>query len=935
MKRSLPFLMALCVLLSVITVSPVWAIEEETPTFQTSTPTWLFDFTTDELHSSFSNCTNMSYQLTDGEYTTFTATDDDPYTWIKTPTCSTGEAAFAVSCYRTSAANRAGEFFCQRTDGVQMGQAGSNQQWILDSSGNWTTQVIQCTAWNSVDVDFSVFRIDPLQGIGEKVAAGDSIDIQYIAFFSTETDANAFDFDEYQRMLAWNAEKENAAKDVLWPDPVFVEQETVANDTNAGTLRYTPSADGQKMTISYEAGGNTYEYTVPNNQNYISGGYAGVDDLDRSLYTSDDVGAYKGDERYVGLFYFLWQGEHGDSGIYNLQKIIDELGVDGANNIDCGAYGEANAMHFFAEPLYGYYYANDAWVMRKHVELLTNANIDFLYFDVTNGYPYLNNALQMMKILHEFNEAGYDAPQVVFYTHTNADSVVQQLYTSIYGANRYPDTWFRIGGKPVIVAPDSIQINDTTHITDVFTVKCDQWPNDPNINTNAWPWMDFEWPQRVFADETGKPSAISVSIAQHSGTVRFSDSSLYLNATNRGRSYVNEEGYTSKDARYSSTLSKSYRAWKNDPSLTMYGLNFQAQFDYAIESEAEFILVTGWNEWVAQRQYSDDGSVIFVDTASMEFSRDAEMMRGGYFDNYYMQLIFNVQRVKGTAPVIVQDARQPINVTGNFDQWDDVVVTYSDPSGDTVDRNAQGFGHQTLTNTTGRNDIVSAKVTGDTKNLYFYAQTANDISMFDKNSSWMQLYVNADADASTGWYGYDYIVNYKAEDTFTTTVAQYNGQDNSFSFKKIGEVSYRVKDNEIMIAVPLELLGIENYYAVELEFKWADSTTTYNEMEDFYCDGDAAPLGRLNYVYQNYIEGVSVPPVEETEPETTPSIESTPIVESEADTTDEAVSDSETETEADATETEATSGGCASVAAVPAAILATAIAAAFLLRKRD
>ncbi len=28
--------------------------------------------------------------------------------------------------------------------------------------------------------------------------------------------------------------------------------------------------------------------------------------------------------------------------------------------------------------LYGYYYANDAWVMRKHAELLTMANIDFL-----------------------------------------------------------------------------------------------------------------------------------------------------------------------------------------------------------------------------------------------------------------------------------------------------------------------------------------------------------------------------------------------------------------------------------------------------------------------------------------------------------------------------------------------------------------------------
>ena len=28
-------------------------------------------------------------------------------------------------------------------------------------------------------------------------------------------------------------------------------------------------------------------------------------------------------------------------------------------------------------------------------------------------------------------------------------------------------------------------------------------------------------------------------------------------------------------------------------------------------------------------------------------------------------------------------------------------------------------------------------------------------------------------------------------------------------------------------------------------------------MEDFYIDGDVAPLGRLNWVYQNYIPGVT------------------------------------------------------------------------------
>ena len=134
----------------------------------------------------------------------------------------------------------------------------------------------------------------------------------------------------------------------------------------------------------------------------------------------------------------------------------------------------------------------------------------------------------------------------------------------------------------------------------------------------------------------------------------------------------------------------------------------------------------------------------------------------------------------------------------------------------------------------------------------------------------MQLFIDADQNATTGWYGYDYVVNYQAKDEFTTTVAKYNGTDGKFGFESVGEVSYRAKDNEMMIAVPLEMLGIEGYKEINVEFKIADSETVYDEMEDFYCDGDVAPLGRLNYVYQNYIPGVSeiTYPEKETEPET-------------------------------------------------------------------
>lgn len=692
-------------------------------------------------------------------------------------------------------------------------------------------------------------------------------------------------------------------------------------DNDPGSLKVITSSDGSTVTFSYDLNGETVSYTVPNNANYTSGGFAGTDDLQRTLPTALTTGIYGSNgEHYVGMFYFLWQGEHGDSGVYDLQKILDTGGKD-AYDATSGLFGPVGAMHWFAEPLYGYYYANDEWKTQKHMELLSNSNVDFLYFDVTNGFIYKDNALQVMKICHELNEQGFDAPQVVFYTHTNSAGVMRQLYDEIYSKGIYEDTWFRIDGKPCIVGVEEGNIDN------FFTVKADQWPNEATKN-NSWPWMDFEWPQRVFTDKEGKGSAISVSVAQHNGTVMFSDSSHILpnSFKNRGRSF-NSATDTAVQMR------KYMKMWEADKSLTNQGLNFQAQWDRAIEANVPYILVTGWNEWVAQRQNGealrgDPKAVCFVDTSSMEFSRDLEMMRGGYFDNYYMQLISNVQRLKGSAPVIVQDSRRPIDVNGAFDQWNDVLITYVDPAGDCKDREAMGFGKNMYKDYTGRNDIVNAKVTSDSKNVYFYVKTNEDIVLGDGKSSWMQLFVNTDNNSTNGWYGYDYIINYSTKGDTVTTVAKCNTSDGSYGFEICGEVNYKVSGNEMMISVPMEMLGIEKYKEVYIEFKWADADeeTYFTNMEDFYTFGDAAPLGRLNWIYQNYIPGVTKNPEEETQPDTS------------ADTDEPVDTEIPTETPTTADETETGVGkekkGCKSVAVGGTLVIVSSIAVTAMIGKK-
>lgn len=836
----------------------------------TSTPVAFYDFTDPEVKRAISTI-SFHIRTQEGEYTTLEANWNDPQCTLTLPDgVKPVDLGYTLIVYRTTA-KRKGEFFAARSDNPTMGTPGTHVQWSWNASGKWETLLIENTAWKNAapDVTFQGFRFDPLES---QVQIGETIDFQFMAFFSSREEAEAFDFNVYKAMLAPPETEAPATEPVTeapyeWPEPTYTEQETSWLDNHPGTLQYSPSEDGKTVTITYQVNGEALSYTVPANDNYLFGGFAGVDDLGRPLYDSNQVGAYDPDKRQIGLFYFLWHDRDHDQGLFDLQKILDELGPTGAANLNNGKYGSLGVMHWFAEPLYGYYYINDEWVLRKHVELLTNAGVDFLFFDVTNAETFIPAATQLMGILHEFNQQGYDAPQVVFYTNTDYKTVITNLLREIYVKDVYPDTWYMVNDRPVIIAPANTR-------NPRFTFMISQWPN-AEAQTNAWPWMDFEWPQRVYQTDTGAPFAINVSIAQHSGTVCFSDSSLKGNHTNRGRSFVNPNNIPSTDPAFDSVLKSAYDAWVADPSLSNQGLNFQAQWDYALSTKAPTILITGWNEWLAGNWGC------FVDTASVEFSRDAEMTRGYYFDNYYMQMVANIQKAKGTAPTVVQDTRKAINITGGFEQWADIPVTYTDPTGDTLYRNSDGFGGSHYTNQTGRNDILEAKMTADTQNLYVYVKTAESITKFDTDSSWMQLYLNTDRKDS-GWYGYDFIINHTAKDSFTTTVAQYNGRNGAYGFEDVGEVTYRVKDNEMMIAIPLSLIGIEGYLELDLEFKWADSRSVYDEMEDFYCNGDAAPLGRMNYIFRNYIPGVS--DISYPDPDSIP-IETTPSVETPASTT--------------------------------------------------
>ena len=78
------------------------------------------------------------------------------------------------------------------------------------------------------------------------------------------------------------------------------------------------------------------KYTGPYSE--VNGAFAGTDDLDRELTT--DNSTYAENEKTVGIFYFLWQGEHGIDGPYDNNKIVqaNPNAVDSEKNWICLLY---------------------------------------------------------------------------------------------------------------------------------------------------------------------------------------------------------------------------------------------------------------------------------------------------------------------------------------------------------------------------------------------------------------------------------------------------------------------------------------------------------------------------------------------------------------------------------------------------------------------
>jgi len=116
------------------------------------------------------------------------------------------------------------------------------------------------------------------------------------------------------------------------------------------------------------------------------------------------------------------------------------------------------------------------------------------------------------------------------------------------------------------------------------------------------------------------------------------------------------------------------------------------------------------------------------------------------------------------------------------------------------------------------------------------------------------LLIDTDRDKSTGWNGYDYIVN-RVSPKGDKVILEKNLKG-KWMWKKVAESRFAVSGNKMEFAINkinMKLNGSE----VDVEFKWSDNMQSEGDIMDFYINGDVAPGGRfpadvlIMYILQN------------------------------------------------------------------------------------
>ena len=655
------------------------------------------------------------------------------------------------------------------------------------------------------------------------------------------------------------------------------------------------------LAISINAAAQKKNKAEVEQRDLYSDTWVATDAIGRTMPTNAETGDVKNDKRrVVGIFYITWhtQNIHSWKAPYSadVTKILEQ---DPEARKDTNhKLWQNDAYHYhYAEPEMGYFLSQDEWVIRKDLSMLTDAGVDVLIMDVTNAVRYWDEWEVIFQTMQKVKAEGNPIPKFCFWAFNGpVITVVQELYNRVYKEKKYTDLWFHWDGKPLLLYNSDPHHNASggwvENPNPNYYEAAETDPNDPNYNNpdytqkslkdytnevkefftlrNMW-WGYYEWagkrfigtednwsfgynladerilkmtPEELLSTHNGKREQAAVTPAQHPVTMTENPMGVGKSWTRRfGEPQLNE--YDMPEVGYIPYLNETR------PNPVLYGAYFQESWDYALKGDPECLYLNDWNEWTAMKFNTEPGttwlsrqnSFMFVDQYNMEFNRGIQPMKGGYGDNYYMQMAQNIRRYKGARPIPEHKGYAECKIDGRFGDWKANTIEYRDTQGDTFHRDAKGYAGLHYTNTSGRNDIITSKVAVGKENISFYAETAENLTPHT-DPNWMLLMLDADNNSSTGWYGYDYIINRAVKDERTTTLMRWDME--TAAWVTVADVAMRYTDNHLEITISRELLNLTSDEFV-VDFKWADNPAELADPISLCLDGDTAPNRRFNY----------------------------------------------------------------------------------------
>lgn len=563
------------------------------------------------------------------------------------------------------------------------------------------------------------------------------------------------------------------------------------------------------------------------------GDIVGVDHFGRAF---DRNGGFR-EDRQVGLFFWPWIGQPYASGVYDATKILQ---MEDGLNILFHRYDDVispnGQAHWWGEPLWGYYNSIDEWVLRKQMQMITMAGVDFIFFDHTNAVIYDDVVLLVCKVITDMQKEGWNPPKIVSYTHSRSFQTVRGLYNLLYKPGRYPNAWYMYEGKPLIIAytdanddkQEASSRGDTGYdpgelgaeILDFFHFFKPNWPFDPTY-PNGFTWIEWKFPQPYHTES----KMMNVTVASHP-MVPMSFSLTRENWINWGRGW-------------SPTLRQ------NISEDVDKGTFFQAEWDEAIKVDPPMISVGGWNEWIAYKQLHD-GEYMLCDAASKEYSRDIEPMKGGYQDAFYLQLIRNIRRYKGSQEGLrPAQAEHTIDITGDASAWNDISYVMTNTDAAFIARNCYGNSQKVHYAQPAPTDkLMEVRVAHDADNLYFYIKGKGDFSKSSAKDNWLNIYIGTGEVATKLWESYEYVVGRDINGE-KASVQKFSGK--GYTATDVAQARIIRSKDVIQLSVPRSAVGLGG--EKQFYFKVAMGVENPSDIMNTYTSGSAMPMGRLSYMY--------------------------------------------------------------------------------------